>query len=373
MNHGFDARRLACATVAMLAIVLPGCGGGGGASVEPVATPPVSPAGGDSGGTSGGTAGGATGGAPAPTTVAVTLKPPELAFSDTGVSVTDGVTSNGLWEVDSEVGWEYSLDMGATWIRGVGGQFVVTGDGAKTIWVRARDDFGNTSEIVRVNCVLDTTAPGAPMASPTTQGTTRVLRVSGIEPGARWEYSADDRQTWSPGAGPGLAVLGNGLAAVWLRQVDLAGNASAPQAVALDPSANDAWHEASGDPMQPSVLTVGEARTLLLHGSVVRADADYVRWDIPAGHRIASVRLVRYVSDDPIAFYAIQRAAVFDAGIDVSRMLVHGHMGPGDLSRDVLAGVPPGSRGEGPMTLWFQQTGPVPTVYAIELVLEPAS
>jgi len=33
------------------------------------------------------------------------------------------------------------------------------GDGAKIIWVRTRDNDGNTSELVRVNCVLDTMAP----------------------------------------------------------------------------------------------------------------------------------------------------------------------------------------------------------------------
>jgi hypothetical protein len=294
-----------------------------------------------------------------------------LTFNDTGFSVSDGVTSNGIWLVNSEVGWEYSLDQGRTWIAGEGGQFEVVGDGAKMIWVRARDGWGNTSEIVRVDCVLDTTAPGAPTTRPTTQGSTRILRLSDLEPGARWEYSLDDRRTWSPGTGPGLAVLGNGLTAVWLRQVDLAGNASMPQSVALDGSADDAWHEASGEPSQPSVLSPGDARTLLLHGSVVRGDADYVRWDVPAGQRLVSVRLARYVSDDPIAFYAVQRAPVFDAGIDVGRMLVYGHMGPGDLSRNVLTGVAPELLGAGPMTLWFQQTGPVPTVYAIEVVLQP--
>jgi hypothetical protein len=110
----------------------------------------------------------------------------------------------------------------------------------------------------------------------------------------------------------------------------------------------------------------------LIHGVVVRGDADYVRWDIPRGQKVQSVKLVQYVSDDAIAFYALQRNTVFDAGVDVSRMLVYGHMGPGDLGRNVLANVPKSQLGEGAMTLWFQQTGPLPTQYAIEVVLAPA-
>ncbi|NBS45643.1 MAG: hypothetical protein EBS99_01145 [Betaproteobacteria bacterium] len=73
------------------------------------------------------------------------------------------------------------------------------------------------------------------------------------------------------------------------------------------------------------------------------------------------------MSDDPIAFYAVQRSAVFDAGIDVTKMLVYGHMGPQDLMRNVLSGIPPQSLGPGPMTLWFQQTGALSTSYVMEL------
>jgi hypothetical protein len=94
-----------------------------------------------------------------------------------------------------------------------------------------------------------------------------------------------------------------------------------------------------------------------------------LRWDIPSGYRLKSVRLVQYVSDDNVAFYAIQRASVFDAGFDVSRMLVYGHMGPIDLGRNVVSSVSNDLLGSGPMTLWFQQTGPLPTQYAIEVTL----
>jgi hypothetical protein len=131
--------------------------------------------------------------------------------------------------------------------------------------------------------------------------------------------------------------------------------------------------------MQPSLLALQQARTVLLHGSVVRGDADFIRWDIPIGQSLKSIRLVHYVSSDPIAFYALQRSPVFDAVIDLSRMqvdvsrlLTYGHMGPEDLKRNVLQNLAPGQLTAGPMTLWFQQTGLQPTEYAIELVFQPS-
>lgn len=105
---------------------------------------------------------------------------------------------------------------------------------------------------------------------------------------------------------------------------------------------------------------------------VVSGNADYGSWDIPRGQKLVSVKLVQYVSEYAIAFYALQSNRVFGAGFDVSRMLVYGHMGPSDLARNVLADVPKSKLGEGPMTLWFQQTGPLPTQCVIEVVVAPA-
>ncbi len=36
-----------------------------------------------------------------PLSGSIVLKPPVLSFNDTGLSVNDGVTRNGLWEVES--------------------------------------------------------------------------------------------------------------------------------------------------------------------------------------------------------------------------------------------------------------------------------
>jgi hypothetical protein len=138
-----------------------------------------------------------------------------LSFNDTGLSVSDGVTRNGLWDVDSaDIDWEFSFDQGQTWARGQGSTFEVKDDGAKMIWVRARDDAGNTSEIVRVRCVLDTQAPPALAIASQREGATLRLELSGLEPGARWEYSLNGQAPWHVGSGPALGVLGHGIAQV---------------------------------------------------------------------------------------------------------------------------------------------------------------
>ena len=298
----------------------------------------------------------------------VTLSAPVLTFTDTGLSVTDGITRIGMWRVDApSLDWEFSLDQGATWTRGVGSNFEVKGDGAKMIWVRTRDNLGNTSDIVKVNCILDTMPPSAVKITPQIEGVTNTLKLSGIEMGARWEYALDPKGPWLTGTGIGLGPLGNGLASVWLRQVDVAGNPSEAQVFDLK-NQNMLAHEASGNPLQPSVLTQG-FQTYLIHGVVVRGDADYVRWEIPKGQQLVSVKLAQYVSEDAISFYALQPNRVFDAGVDTSRMLAYGHIGSSDLGRNVLANVSKSQLGEGFMTLWFQQTGTQNTQYAIEVVL----
>lgn len=335
---------------ATLAMCLAACGGGGGGGDTISQTQATMP--------------------PTPGSGSKFIPKPLLTFSDTGLSVTDGVTSRGRWDVSSPFPWEFSFDMGATWSRGQDKSFNVEGDGAKLIWVRSYDDMGNTSEVAVVNCVLDTMPPASVQAVVMTQDLTRLVRISGVEAQGQWEYSLDDARTWLTGTGDRLAIMGNALTGLWLRQTDLAGNKSPMERVSLEPN-SATWHEASGNPLQPSVVSLQQTRTVVLHGSVVRGDADYIRWDIPIGQSLKTVRLVHYVSPDPIAFYALQRAPVFDAGIDVSRMLVYGHMGPQDLNRNVLQNLAPAQLTAGPMTLWFQQTGPQPTEYAIELVFQP--
>ena len=333
--------------VAAVSLFLSACGGGGD-DQDVVVTPP------------------------APQVVSKVLDKPVLSFSDTGLNVTDGVTRIGAWKVSSLEGWEYSLNMGITWTQGQADFFDVKGDGAKTIWVRARDSMGNTSEVVMVSCVLDTMPPVAVQAAVVSQDQTRLVKVSGVEEKGQWEYSVDDQRTWLPGTGNSLALMGNAVQVLWLRQVDLAGNFSPSERVNLFEPSSPTWHEASSIALQPSVLSLQQAQTAVLHGSVVKGDVDYIRWDIPVGQRLKSMRLIHYVSPDPIAFFALQRSMVFDAGFDTSRMLVYSHMGPPDLKRNVLENLTAAQLSSGPMTLWFQQTGAQATEYAIELVFQAA-
>jgi len=350
------ARLILSAVLALCLAACGGCGGGGGG--ESSSTQTSMP--------------------PTPSSATKFIPKPVLTFSDTGLSVTDGVTSKGRWDVSSPFPWEFSFDMGATWSRGQDKFFDVQGDGAKIIWVRSYDDMGNTSEIAVVNCVLDTVPPAPVQAVVMTQNQTRLVRVSGVEDQGQWEYSMDNAQTWLTGTGDRLAIMGNALEGLWLRQIDLAGNKSPMERVNLREPNSATWHEASNFPLQPSRLEQQMARTVVLHGSVVANDPDYISWDIPIGQSLKSVRLVHYVSPDSIAFYALQRSPVFDAcngaRCDVShlsRMLVAGHMGPEDLRRNVLEKVAPAQLTAGSMTLWFQQTGSQATEYAIELVFQP--
>ena len=301
----------------------------------------------------------------------VVLPKPVLSFNDTGLSVSDGLTFNGIWNVASlfgGLGWEWSVDQGRTWIRGEGDSFVVAGDGTKMIWARTFDGQGNVSEIVVVSCTLDTSAPTQPQVS-LIAGALPAIQIQSLEPMAGWEYSVDEQRTWIRGSGMSLSLAGNLVRQIWTRQIDAAGNVSPSVATVLDgPEASNGWVEASNDPMGPTALPQWEG-TLLLHGVVMRGDADFVRFDVPPGYKLRSMRLVYYDSPDPIAFYALQKSPVFDAGTNVQRMLSWKHLGPSDLLAELLGGITGTARGEGAYTLWIQQTGTDRTAYAIEIAI----
>ena len=310
---------------------------------------------------------------PTPAAGSAILAPPTLSFTDTGLSVSDGVTRTGLWDVSSSdgLGWEYSLDFGKSWSRGTGDSFEVMGDGQKTIWVRARDDLGNTSEIVVAKCMLDTMAPAPVAAVSAGSQLLRQLSIQGIEPNARWEFSIDQGRSWLSGGGDSLGVAGNALPSLWLRQTDVAGNRSAPVAIDLG-GPGLGWVEASGSSLMPT--PIGSLKQwVLLHGEVVAGDADYFSIEIPSGFQLRSVSFVGYDSVDKIAFFAIQQKAIFDAGFDTGKMLAFGHFGPSDLGRNVVANAAPTGLGPGPLTFWVQQTGQLVTRYALLLAIEPAT
>ena len=350
----------------VLCLSLSACGGGGSGSDPSSMTPPASasavnppPTGSQSPGTN------------TSTGASTTLPAPVLKFNDTGISLSDGLTRDGKWTVSSFQGlsWEYSLDLGQTWTAGVGDFFVVEGDGPKMIWVRSRDDKGNTSEIVKVSCTLDTMMPAALQVTSSVEAGLRRIDIKGLEAQSRWEYRFDSDGVWTTGTGTQLWLSGNSLARVFTRQLDGAGNSSDSSVTELAQAGGGDWTEFSSDPFAPSVLGAvpPTAHTVILHGSVRDPDKDYLRVDIPAGRRIKSLKLLRYISEDKIAFFAVQRAMVFDAGIDTSRMIAFGHVGPDKLGQNLLANLPASQLSSGSLVIWIQQTGSQVTEYAFAL------
>lgn len=306
----------------------------------------------------------------------VTLPAPTLRFNDTGISLSDGLTRDGRWSVSglNGLGWEYSLDLGQSWINGVGDFFVVQGDGPKMIWVRTRDSQGNTSEIVKVSCTLDTMAP-APIQAVSGQALGfRRLEFKGLENQANWEYRFDVNDPWVTGLGDQLWLIGNGPSTLYMRQIDAAANASEATTLDLTQAGGADWVEFSSNPLMPTQLTQvpSTKEGLILHGSVQQGDADFVRIDIPSKHLLASIRLVHYRSEDKIAFFALQRGLVFDAGVDTTKMLAFGHFGPEKFGQNLIEGLTANQRSSGSLVLWMQQTGSQKTDYAFEVRFEPA-
>lgn len=304
------------------------------------------------------------------------LPPPTLRFNDTGISLSDGLTKDGKWTVSGlqGLGWEYSLDLGLSWTIGIGDFFVVQGDGPKMIWVRTRDDQGNTSEIVKVSCTLDTLAPAPIQALSGQAFGFRRVEFKGLENQARWEYRFDVNEPWVSGTGDQLWLLGNGPTTLSMRQIDAAANPSDATALELAQSGGIDWVEFSSNPLMPTTIAQlpSTSDPLILHGSVRQGDADFVRIDIPPKQLLASLRLIHYRSEDKIAFFALQRAAVFDAGVDTTKMLAFGHFGPERLGQNLLEGLPANQLSAGPLVLWMQQTGSQNTDYAFEVRFNPA-
>ncbi len=156
---------------------------------------------------------------------------PQVALArDTGLSDSDYVTLDGALQVtlgDASDSVEYSLNGGA-WSSEVP-QY--DGDGHYTVRVRELNSVGSFSEAVELSFVLDTTAPPAPIVIH--ENDTGVpgdlytndpsLLVIPSETDGAIEYYWDG-VTWSTEAPS--ADSGDGSYTIWVRERDLAGNAS---------------------------------------------------------------------------------------------------------------------------------------------------
>ena len=150
---------------------------------------------------------------------------------DTGTDAGDRITSDGTLAVTAATGAtvEYSIDGGRVWSTRPPGDV----EGARTVLVRQTDPSGQVSPTTSFSFTLDRRAPQTPtlwLADGTRPGAGEPVRRSaapaprGIEPGARVEYSA------AGGAWSGSWPVQEGANTVRVRQIDAAGNVSAPSA-----------------------------------------------------------------------------------------------------------------------------------------------
>ncbi|MXN77346.1 Ig-like domain repeat protein [Burkholderia sp. 4701] len=147
---------------------------------------------------------------------------------DSGSSASDHVTNVGALNVtgvQSGATVQYSVDGGAHWSTGFGAV-----EGVNNVQVRQVDVAGNASAATSFSFTLDTSAAGPGVALAVDSGSSAVdhvtnvgtLNVTGVETGATVQYSVDNGAHWSTSFG---AV--EGVNNVQVRQVDVAGNASA--------------------------------------------------------------------------------------------------------------------------------------------------
>uniref|UniRef100_UPI001589E12F Ig-like domain-containing protein n=1 Tax=Burkholderia ambifaria TaxID=152480 RepID=UPI001589E12F len=215
-------------------------------------------------------------------TAYVDIAPPAPVVSlahDTGMSATDHLTSDGTLSVGAVAHGatvQYSTDNGAHWNT----SFCAV-EGTNTVMVRQIDVIGNASAASSCTFTLDTaggTAPGVALAvdsgSSATDHVTNVgtLNVTGVDTGATVQYSVDNGAHWSTSFS---AV--EGVNNVQVRQVDVAGNASAPTSFSftLDTAAGAPGVALTSDSGSSSTDHVTNVGTLNVTGIETGATVQY--------------------------------------------------------------------------------------------------
>ena len=125
-------------------------------------------------------------------------------------------------------------------------------------------------------------------------------------------------------------------------------------------------------PITPTVGQVYSPGELKLHNTVVNVDKDYVTFTT-GSDLITAIYLTKYVSVDPIAFFAIQVGTAWTVGNDTTQMVTYGHLGPGGglaVGSNILAGNPLKTQAvtlaaNTTYTMWIQQTGSNLTEYVV--------
>jgi len=154
---------------------------------------------------------------------------PKVALtSDTGSSASDRITRVGTLAVTGTVTGArlgYSIDGGRTWAT----SFTAKA-GVNNVMVRQTSPTGSNSPATTFAFTLDSTAPAAPRVALTSDtgasASDRItnvgtLAVTGLETGARTEYSINGGTSWAT-----AFAAKAGLNSVVVRQSDVAGNLS---------------------------------------------------------------------------------------------------------------------------------------------------
>ncbi|WP_230951388.1 beta strand repeat-containing protein, partial [Burkholderia stagnalis] len=215
-------------------------------------------------------------------TAYVDIAPPAPVVAlahDTGSSATDNITSDCTLSVGGVAHGatvQYSTDNGAHWNTSFSAV-----EGTNTVLVRQIDVAGNVSAAASCCFTLDTAAAVAPgVALAVDSGSSGVdhvtnvgtLNVTGVQSGATVQYSVDGGAHWSTSFG---AVEGTNN--VQVRQVDVAGNASAATSFSftLDTSAAAPGVALAVDSGSSAVDHVTNVGTLNLTGVETGATVQY--------------------------------------------------------------------------------------------------
>ncbi|RQY93163.1 Ig-like domain repeat protein [Burkholderia stagnalis] len=215
-------------------------------------------------------------------TAYVNIAPPAPVVAlahDTGCSAADNITSDCTLSVGGVAHGatiQYSTDNGAHWNTSFSAV-----EGTNTVLVRQIDVAGNVSAAASCCFTLDTAAAAAPgVALAVDSGSSGVdhvtnvgtLNVTGVQSGATVQYSVDGGAHWGTSFG---AV--EGMNNVQVRQVDVAGNASAATSFSftLDTSAAAPGVALAVDSGSSAVDHVTNVGTLNLTGVETGATVQY--------------------------------------------------------------------------------------------------
>ena len=227
-------------------------------------------------------------------TIDKTVATPILTLAnDTGVSPTDGVTSDASINVSGlEAGgkWDYSLDGGQTWTHGSGTSISgsMLSEGTNHVTVQQTDAAGNQSTNT-IDVVKDSVV-AQPSIGALENGK---LTIGNLESGAAWDYSLNGGTTWIHGTGTDLPIeaVSVGNSQLTVRQTDAAGNqAMAPLNVVRGTDAADVVNAPAGG----GVLIGGGGPDAFTFSSQSRGTFVLPDYEMLPGHTVQDIERIDF-------------------------------------------------------------------------------